>query len=288
MTVAWLAVAMAALCWPLDPVASRVRALGAGQRLAAAVGRVGPDRVARRSATGATASRLGGVAARALSNVVVCRFVAIGAGVLASACALPFGALTVLSIGLTATVATGVGVALVRNHLQRRRHVHGEVALSQALAVVAAELEAGVSPAVALSAAGPLGVTIGAALAAADGSPASVPDGPDALLRVVTAWQVSNSAGVPLVDVLGRVRADLAMSAAVRREVSVTVAGPRSSAVLLALLPVLGIGLGTAMSADPAGILLTTSAGRLLLCGGVLLDALGLFWTDVLIGRAQR
>jgi tight adherence protein B len=78
------------------------------------------------------------------------------------------------------------------------------------------------------------------------------------------------------------------MSAAVRREVSVTVAGPRSSAVLLALLPVLGIGLGTAMSADPAGILLTTSAGRLLLCGGVLLDALGLFWTDVLIGRAQR
>ena len=114
-------------------------------------------------------------------------------------------------------------------------------------------------------------------------------NGPDDPLdRVAFAWRLSATTGVPLAESLGRVRADLTDQAATRRELNALVAGPQASATILALLPLLGTVLGSAIGADPVGVLFGTPIGRVLLCVGLALDAAGLFWTMHLIDRALR
>ncbi len=110
----------------------------------------------------------------------------------------------------------------------------------------------------------------------------------DPLARVAFAWQLSATTGIPLAESLARVRTDLADRAASRREIRTLVAGPQASATILALLPLLGMVLGSAIGADPIGVLFGTPAGRLLLCLGVVLDAGGLLWTMRLIDGAMR
>ncbi len=80
---------------------------------------------------------------------------------------------------------------------------------------------------------------------------------------------------------------DLAARIDQRGAVATALAGARSSAALLAVLPVLGLVLGTAMQADPVTVLLATPAGTRCLVG-VGLDAAGLLWTHWLAARAER
>ena len=57
--------------------------------------------------------------------------------------------------------------------------------------------------------------------------------------------------------------------------------------MLLAGLPVLGIGLGAGMGADPLRVLIGTVPGQLALLTGVGLEALGVLWTSRVITKAQ-
>jgi tight adherence protein B len=63
-------------------------------------------------------------------------------------------------------------------------------------------------------------------------------------------------------------------------------AGARTTAAVLAGLPVLGIGLGQAIGADPLRFLLSGGAGGWLLVVGVVLACCGLLWSDRITGRA--
>ena len=56
--------------------------------------------------------------------------------------------------------------------------------------------------------------------------------------------------------------------------------GPRATAGLLAVLPVLGLGMGAAMGARPWHVLTATGPGRLALLLGVGFDLLGVMWTE--------
>ncbi len=87
---------------------------------------------------------------------------------------------------------------------------------------------------------------------------------------------------------LARVAADLAAADMQRRTVAVALAGPRSSALLLSGLPLLGIALGAAMGARPVPFLLGDPLGRVLCCVGVLLDAAGLLWMRRILRVAAR
>ena len=73
-----------------------------------------------------------------------------------------------------------------------------------------------------------------------------------------------------------------------RRETAAELAGVRASGVLLACLPVLGIGLGALVGAQPLDVLFGTGVGRVLLGVGVGLDALGLLWLRRLGERVAR
>ena len=57
-------------------------------------------------------------------------------------------------------------------------------------------------------------------------------------------------------------------------------AGARTTAAVLAGLPVLGIGLGQLIGADPLKFLLSGGIGGWLLVAGVMLACCGLLWSD--------
>lgn len=202
-------------------------------------------------------------------------------------------------LGLATAVATVacVGTAL-RFGLDRVRGRAGAARrrdLLGAVRVLVAEVEAGSGAEAALSSAaraGPLvaaDLAAAAAVAAAGGSAGSALAGSrDAdLRRVGLAWSVGDDAGAPRALVLGRVADDLAGAEDQRRAVEVALAGPRASAAVLAALPLLGVGLGVAMGADPLGVLAAPGAGRALACAGVLLDLAGLWWMRRLVLGAQ-
>ena len=100
-------------------------------------------------------------------------------------------------------------------------------------------------------------------------------------------WTVSERSGAPAAAVLDRVEQDLRARQGQRREVAAALAGAQSTGILLAVLPLLGIGLGAGMGARPLTVLLAHPRGQVALLTGVVLDALGVLWTSRIIAAAE-
>lgn len=105
--------------------------------------------------------------------------------------------------------------------------------------------------------------------------------------RLATAWQLAQRHGLPLADVLDAVRHDLEQRARFTRQVQARMAGPRSSALALSVLPALGIALGMALGANPLAILTGTPLGQVLLVAGVALLCAGMTWSARITNRAM-
>lgn len=163
-----------------------------------------------------------------------------------------------------ATAGATVAVALSRAAADRVRR-RADAALTEAVGGLAADLRAGQQPAEALAA---LGTTTGH--------------------RTVDAvWTVSERSGAPAAAVLDRVEQDLRARQDQRRELEAALAGARSTEGLLAVLPLLGIGLGAGMGAHPITVLLAQPRGQAALVAGVVLEALGVMWTSRIIASAE-
>jgi tight adherence protein B len=65
-------------------------------------------------------------------------------------------------------------------------------------------------------------------------------------------------------------------------------AGARTTAAVLAGLPVVGIGLGQLIGADPLSFLLSGGFGEWLMVTGVVLACTGLLWCDRITGGVLR
>lgn len=98
--------------------------------------------------------------------------------------------------------------------------------------------------------------------------------------QLAKAWRVSAKHGVALADVLDATRRDLDQRAAFARQVHARMAGPRASAAVLAVLPVMGVLLGELSGARPFHVLTSTTAGQFLLAVGAVLVAAGVWWTQ--------
>jgi len=109
-----------------------------------------------------------------------------------------------------------------------------------------------------------------------------------ALSRMATAWQLAQRHGLPLADVLDAVRRDLEQRARFTRQVIARMTGPKSSALVLSLLPLLGIALGEAMGASPLLLLTGTGLGQLLLVMGVALLCAGVVWSSRITNKVVR
>jgi len=258
-----LLTSLALLCWPDTRAAARLRTM-AGRRRRKRL------RLPRPSAVTLTAAAaLGGW------------FVA-GAG----------GAIA------TALLATTVWQRL-RDRKRSRQSLAALDGLAEAVRSLVSGLRAGAHPAAAAESAAadaqPDAATTMRAIAAAarlDGDVARTigTAGPPALTaalaRVSKAWLLAQRHGLPLADVLDAVRRDLEQRARFARQVLARMAGPKSSATVLSLLPALGIALGEGIGARPLRLLASTGIGQLLLLVGVTLLCTGVLWSGRITNRA--
>lgn len=274
--LSWVALGTGLLALPGAPTAvRRARAMAARGRLARAPAVAPRHRAGRRR--------------RAVT----------GRGLPTLGCA-AFAATLSAMAGLPLAVAGGATAALAcwlaRSRLRRRADTLRRRELADGMRVLAAELDSGTRAVDALEAAGAsassyrtifaevadaarAGEQISAVLLAA-----SRPE----LTPLGHGWRLAETCGLSLASAVTCVSADLAAHQQQQRAVSVALAGPRSSAALLAGLPLLGIGLGTMMGARPLEFLFTAPAGGLVCCVGTMLDLAGVLWTARLLRRAER
>ncbi|MFI6661964.1 type II secretion system F family protein [Streptomyces sp. NPDC050523] len=211
--------------------------------------------------------------------------------------------LAVLGTSVLPVVAGAAGVPLLRRlrlaaqaRRARERRRDGVIALCGALA---GEVRAGRQPGEALLSAvrdsGGVGGAQAAVLAAARFggdvpgalAVAARQPGAEGLLGLAACWRVAVDQGAGLAAGLDRLEGALRAERDQRADLRAQLAGPRSTAVMLAGLPVVGLALGAALGADPLHVLLHTGAGLGCLCIGGVLEGLGLWWAMWIVRRAE-
>jgi tight adherence protein B len=211
------------------------------------------------------------------------------------------GLLLGLTTGLTAGPVPGLlaaltGIGLVRCARLLSAERDDERCRAELVATVAAlqnEYAAGATAADAFTAAAAVSGRFGPAVARAavlarDGNDVAVAlHAEGELARLAVACGLTSRSGAPLGRLLAGVQADLEADQRMHRAVRTALAGPRSSALLLAGLPVIGVAMGVGMGAHPGRVLLHTTAGLVALSAGVVLDLAGLAWTLALSRRAS-
>ncbi len=195
------------------------------------------------------------------------------------------GTLAGIVPGLLAGLACWTLIGCRRRLAAERSADRHRATLAAAVAALADEYAAGAStgPAFERSAlvAGPFRAPLAEAglRAGYGGDPADALEGVAALAPLAVACALVDRTEASLTQLLAGVRADLASDLTARRAVAAAVAGPRTSALLLATLPAVGLAMGAGMGADPTRVLLHSSIGLAALTVGVLLNLAGLVWT---------
>jgi tight adherence protein B len=211
--------------------------------------------------------------------------------------------IAVLGASVLPLVAGAVGVPVLRRVRRAREARQAEegrggavIALCGALA---GEVRAGRQPGEALLRAARhsdgLGAAQAAVLAAArfgGDVPGALTDaarqpGADGLSGLAACWRVAVDRGAGLAAGLDRLEAALRAERDQRADLRAQLAGARSTAVLLAGLPVLGLLLGTALGAHPLHVLLHTGAGLACLTVGGVLEGAGLWWALRIVRGAE-
>ncbi|WP_329571678.1 type II secretion system F family protein [Streptomyces sp. NBC_01361] len=218
-------------------------------------------------------------------------------------------ALAVLGASVVPLVVGAAGVPLAarvrRDREVRRVRERRADAVISLCGVLAGEVRAGRQPGEALivavreegeTRAGGSGAGDGAVVAAArfgGDVPGALREaarapGAEGLLGLAACWRVAVDRGAGLAVGLERLADALRSERDQRADLRAQLAGSRSTAVMLAGLPVLGLLLGSVLGARPLRVLLHTGAGfGCLLVGGVL-EGAGLWWALRIVRGAEE
>lgn len=157
----------------------------------------------------------------------------------------------------------------------------------QRLAVL---LQAGLTPAQAWTHLAESGDDVAADVCAAAGAGSGVPEvlaaRADGWREVAVAWRVATVVGAPLAPSLRALADALRDAEETRDDVRVALAEPRTTARLVAWLPLVAVGLGAVLGFDPLRAL-THPIGLGCLIAGGLLMVTAHRWTAALVARAQ-
>ncbi len=104
---------------------------------------------------------------------------------------------------------------------------------------------------------------------------------------VVAGARTAAELGAPLADVLEQLAAAVAADAEQAGEVAAALAGPRATARVLVLLPMLGLLVGTALGARPWEVLTGGGPGAAAGVAGAVLVLAGRAWVGTLLRRAR-
>ncbi len=209
----------------------------------------------------------------------------------------------VVIAGVSAAIAAAIAAATAHTLLMGRRRDDAEAVeqarLLAALEIMIAELRVGAHPAHACRQAADDGgggataemlqMMAGRAALGGDVSGGiTAAGGPEreSWHRVAVAWRTAEQYGLPMAELLISVRADLLARSRFTARTRAALAGAKATALVLAFLPLLGIGLGQAMGAAPLTVLLGGGLGGILLVTGVALVCGGLLWSRHIVGKA--
>lgn len=108
--------------------------------------------------------------------------------------------------------------------------------------------------------------------------------GREGLASLAACWRAAERHGVPLTGAVSGIEDGLRAEQHRRQNLAAELSGVRATVALLGVLPVFGLGLGSALGADPIHTLLARPTGEVCLLLGCLLELIGLRWTDRLVG----
>ncbi len=207
-----------------------------------------------------------------------------------------------LSVTLAgAVVATTVGMRR-RGSRERDGRAHEAAALQGALSILVGELRVGAHPVVAFEAAaaevdGAVAASL-RAVAARARLGADVAAGLRSVAehsalsghweRLAVCWHLAQTEGLAIVALVKAAQRDIVERERFAAQVVAGMAGARATAAILAGLPVLGVGLGHLIGAEPLQFLLSGGVGGWLLVIGVTLACAGLWWSERLTNRVLR
>ena len=267
VSLAFVALAAAVVCWPARTGVARLRAMAL----------LPPSRLPRLAI--ARPGPVAGIAVLGIAALLIC-----GLGV----------AVAVVAAGATT-------LRRWRNRDELRGRLAATEGMAQALAGLVAELNAGANAAAAASAvaqdADPESAAVLVAVAGAvrlggdvdravRQCSASAPHLAGLLAPLAAALTLARRHGLPTAEVLDAVRKDVDGRLRFSKQVQARMAGPRASGTVLAVLPAVGIGLGQLMGAAPLRVLLTTGIGEGLLAVGTVLACAGVLWIAKLTAQA--
>jgi tight adherence protein B len=206
-----------------------------------------------------------------------------------------------LSVAIAGAILVGTVTIRRRRTAIRRARAAEAAALQSALDVLVSELRVGAHPVSAFDvAAGEVNGSVarslsavaararlGADVAAGLHSFAASSRLPGHWERLALFWRLAQAHGLAIATLMRAAHRDIVERARFSERVDAGMAGARTTAVVLAGLPVLGIGLGQIIGADPVEFLLSGGIGGWLLVAGVMLACCGLLWSDAITGRAQ-
>lgn len=108
----------------------------------------------------------------------------------------------------------------------------------------------------------------------------------DEFARIAPLFALSASRGVPLSRLVAAARDDIDHARRHRATTNAALAGPKTTAVVLALLPFAGLLMGAAMGANPLALLTGGGLGGVLLTVGTALVCLGVIASQLIIQGA--
>ncbi|MEU1118750.1 MULTISPECIES: type II secretion system F family protein [unclassified Streptomyces] len=112
--------------------------------------------------------------------------------------------------------------------------------------------------------------------------------GAEGLLGLAACWRVAVDSGAGLAAGLERLEGALRAERDQRADLRAQLAGARSTAVMLAGLPVLGLLMGGALGAEPLRVLFHTGPGLVCLAVGGALEAAGAWWALRIVRGAEE
>jgi len=187
----------------------------------------------------------------------------------------------------------GSFMSIAENFGSRRRRAMSEQreGTLRAIAALVAELKAGHSPEAALINVGPQcwPFAYRAAIAHGDTTEALSRDShlrPE-LRALAACWQVGLNTGAGLASSIASLYLALRAQQETRAHLEAELAGPRATAVTLGFLPVIGIGLGYILGAEPLTWFFSSLFGFATLLVGSGLTLLGLWWTSRIAGGVE-
>jgi tight adherence protein B len=205
-----------------------------------------------------------------------------------------------LSIILPVSVVAACSIVSVTLWMRRRRRVRlglrtaESEALQGALDGLVGELRVGAHPVVAFSVAAAevdgvvatslravaVRARLGADVAAGLRCMAMSSSLPAHWERLAVCWQLAQDHGLAIATLMQTAQRDIVERARFSAKVEAGMTGARTTAAVLAGLPLLGIGLGQLIGADPLTFLTSGGAGGWLLVIGAALACGGLLWSD--------